>query len=592
MNRFVIGLMGGMLLTVASSQAEQHAPTQVLWGDTHLHTSWSGDAYLMGTTVPPDTAYRFARGETVASSDGTQVSIDRPLDFLVVADHARPIFHPSLVGGKNPRWRQVCANADRFNAPGRFTAFSGYEWTPSGPRVHRVVIFSDGADKACHLPFFSAETSSNVEELWSRLQNYENETGGRVLTISHGANQSRGTQFALQNYDGKDLDRDYAETRSRWEPLYEVIQTKGDSETHPVLSPDDTFADYYRWPVPQMEANLAAAIASKKKQLKAPDKLKAPNNKLKAPNKLKASNQLKAPNNKLKALKTAEYARSALRNGLKLHQALGVNPFKIGLIGSTDMHTGLATVGEDNFQGNTASTAPGPERVPAAYEKAVTKGGYYAAAGLAAVWAQENTRESIFAAMQRREVYATTGPRILLQFFACFDYDDIDVLGSNFREQGYAGGVPMGGDLTNAPGPPALLIRAARDPNGANLDRIQVIKGWLDRNGQLHEKIYNVAVSGNRVIDKNGKVQPVGNTITADGIAYSNRIGDAELTAVWRDPDFNKKEFAFYYVRVLEIPTPQWPAFDRQRYGLKDIHSDIPTMAQERAYSSPIWYTP
>ena len=481
----------------------------------------------MGTNVSPDTAYRFARGETVTSSAGVRVTIDRPLDFLVVADHARPMFrHPGLVGGDAPRWRHVCANADRFNDPGRFTTFSGYEWTPSKPRVHRVVIFADAADKACQLPFFSAETSSNVEDLWSRLNEYERKTGGRVITISHGANQSRGTQFALKDFDGKDLDKDYAVTRSRWEPLYEVTQTKGDTETHPVLSPNDEFADYYRWPVPELEAKL-----------------------------------------KVRFPKTAEYARAALKNGLMLDEKLGVNPFKIGLIGSTDMHSGLATVREDNFQGNSAAMAPGPERVPAAYNKAVTKGGYYAAGGLAAVWAKENTRASIFAAMQRREVYATTGPRILLQFFAGFGYGDIDTSDLNFREQGYAGGVPMGGELSDAPTSPTLLIRVAKDPKSANLDRVQIIKGWLDKSGQLQEKIYNVATS-------------------------RKKAGTPELGVVWRDPDFNKQEPAFYYVRVLEIPTRQWPDFDRERYDLKDISKNIPMMARERTYSSPIWYTP
>ncbi len=531
-----IALSAVMSVYAENQTPELHGlPQQVFWGDTHLHTSWSSDASLMGTTVTPDNAYRFARGETVTSSDGVQVTIDRPLDFLVVADHAKPMLHhPGLVGGDAPRWRQVCTNADRFNDPGRFTTFSGYEWTPSKPRVHRVVVFADVADKACQLPFFSAETSSNVEDLWSRLNKYEHETGGRVLAISHGANQSRGTQFALKDYNGKDLDKNYAETRSRWETLYEVTQTKGDTETHPLISPNDEFADFYRWPVPEMEAKLKTGLS--KNKLKAPDK-------------------------------TAEYARSALKSGLKLGQALGVNPFKVGLIGSTDMHSGLATVHEENFQGNSAAMAPGPERVPAAYNKAVTKGGYYAAAGLAAVWAKENTRESIFAAMQRREVYATTGPRILLQFFAGFGYGDIDISADNLREQGYAGGVPIGGDLSNAPTSPVLLIRAGKDPEGANLDRIQVIKGWLDKTGQLQEKIYSVATS-------------------------QNKAGVTDLSIVWRDPNFNKQEPAFYYVRVLEIPTRQWADFDRERYDLKDINKNIPMMARERAYSSPIWYTP
>ncbi len=546
---------GGILWAAVSVLADENKkPDQLLWGDTHLHTSWSADASLMGTTVGPDTAYRFARGETVTSSDGNRVTINRPLDFLVVADHAKSMAgNPGLTGGNAPRWRQVCANADQFNEPGRFTTFSGYEWTPSRPRVHRVVIFADSADKACQLPFYSADASNNVEDLWSWLEEFEKKTNGRVMAISHGANQSRGAQFALQDYDGRNLDQDYAKTRSRWEPLYEVTQTKGDTETHPLLSPDDEFAVYYRWPVAAMEAKLKA-----------------------------------------QSDKTAEYARAALKSGLKLQHTLGINPFKVGFIGSTDMHSGLATVGENNFQGNSASQAPGPERVPAAYGKAASKGGYYAAAGLAAVWARENTRESIFAAIQRREVYATTGSRILLQLFAGYDYKDADVLASNVRELGYAGGVPMGGNLTNAPGEktPVLLITAARDPQSANLDRIQVVKGWLDGAGKMHEKIYNVAASDNRVIDENGSVQPVGNTISADGINYSNRIGDPELTSVWRDPDFNRREPAFYYVRVLEIPTPQWPAFDRLRYKVKDMHEDIPLMAQERTYSSPIWYTP
>ena len=539
-------------------------PVQALWGDTHLHTSWSFDAKGMGTRVGPDAAYRFARGETVKASDGQSVRLGRPLDFLVVADHAKRM--APLTDNRNTPdgvlarqraaqievWRRVCDNADRYYDPGRFTTFSGYEWTPSKPRVHRVVILADEADKACRLPFYSSQESNNVEDLWVWLAEYERKTGGRAMAIPHGANQSRGTQFAVKDVTG----RGYAETRSRWETLYEVTQTKGDSETHPILSPDDEFAEFYRWPV--------------------------------------AAWLVKWEQENLPAMRSAEYARAALKSGLLLGSKLDVNPFKIGLIGSTDMHSGLATVDENNFWGNSAAQGPGPERVHASTVKATNKGGFYAGAGLAGVWATANTRDAIFAALRRREVYATTGPRILLRLFAGWNFDAVDIHRSDLAEIGYAGGVPMGGDLTTAPpgGSPVFLISTAKDPVGANLDRAQIIKGWLDASGGVHEKIYNVVISDGRKTDRHGHVNPVGNTVDLQSASYSNRIGEPEFAVIWRDPDFDPRRPAFYYLRVLEIPTPQWPAFDRRYYDLKDIPDAVPLVAQERAYSSPVWYTP
>ena len=605
-------------------------PDNVFWGDTHLHSSLSIDAYwpIGSNNLGPDRAYKFAKGEAVQAQNGMMVKRRRPLDFLVIADHARNMGtltalysqDTNLIGSsermielsrmlrratqkistsssvstawQNPdfstpgfelwygfsraseefqysNWRKVTALADQYNEPGIFTAFIGYEWTPypsfpvssrkliydndmgrlrdasKGLGMHRVVIFKDGADKASQVRPFSAFDSEVPEDLWEHLAGFEERTGGDVLAIPHNGNLTQGTMFSIVDSDGNELSKTYAATRSRWEPIFEVTQSKGDSETHPYLSPTDEFADFETW-----------------------DGWLQP-----------------SPNE----FHRYEYARSALKLGLGEVSRIGVNPFKFGMIGSTDNHLSLALAEEGNFFGKTAVNLPSPTR-------AVTKNGgwEFAATGYAAVWAKENTRQALFAAMKRKEVYASIGPRITVRFFRGWDYQADDAFKPDLAKIGYDKGVPMGGDLTNAPigEVPKFLIRAVKDPDGANLDRVQVIKGWHDANGELHEKIYNVALSGGRKENRNGKVKPVGSTVDIPDASYTNSIGDPELATVWQDPDFNKDELAFYYVRVLEIPTPRWTAYDVKFFGLKDIPEEVPMVTQERAYTSPIWYSP
>lgn len=599
-----------------SPYASRVHPTNVYWGDTHVHTSWSIDANIRGknTRLSPDYAYRFARGETIETHNGMGARLQRPLDFLVVADHAEGIGLKPLLDAKDPAimktdsgrrfykllqniagnpdmeekekekvksklfsalwtfnpetggpdqllqqsiWNNVANNADRYNQPGVFTAFTGYEWTasttaPESGAIHRVVIFADAADKATAMLPFTRNDSSDPEDLWDYMGQYQKKTGGDILAIPHNPNLTSGLMFSSKNFSGQPLTSNYAKMRSRWEPLVEVTQTKGDSEAHPFLSPTDEFADFETWSswwYDGGEANNAAG-----------------------------------------------YARPALKRGLQLQSKLGVNPFKFGMIGSTDVHTSLTTADDNNFWGKHPTTAPSEKRILSETGGAMGAIPMWkiSASGYAGVWATENTRESLFAAMKRKEVYSSTGPRMTVRFFGGWDYQSDDAYKPDFAEIGYEKGVPMGGDLTNAPldRAPSFLIRAVRDPDSANLDRVQVIKGWHNKNGELHEKIYNVALSDDRKPSWRGKVKPVGSTVDVKDASYTNTIGDSELSVVWRDPDFNKNELAFYYVRVLEIPTPRWPAYDAKFFGLEDIPKDVSMITQERAYSSPIWYTP
>ena len=601
-----------------SPYANESYPDEVYWGDTHLHSSLSTDAYwsLNVKNLGPEQAYKFAKGEPVKAQNGMIARLQRPLDFLVIADHARGMGTlPALesqdsillrssdemielskklrralrnatsehtptsdfselaarmfVGSPEASeafqysmWHKVTALADQYNDPGKFTALIGYEWTPypsypyrsynvnspekqdfsKGLGMHRVVIFKDAADKVNQIRPFSAFDSEEPEDLWVFLDGYERKTDGQVLAIPHNGNLSRGTMFAIKDAEGKELSEAYAKTRMRWEPLVEVTQAKGDGETHPLLSPSDEFADYE---------------TSNGWHQDSPD-----------------------------ALHQYEYARSALKLGLREKTRLGINPFKFGMIGSTDNHLSLSAAAENNFWGPQFPNIPSPTR---ALEQAK-----YNAAGYAAVWATKNTRESLFAAMKRKEVYASTGPRMTVRFFGGWEYEANDAQRPDLAKIGYSKGVPMGGDLTNAPKgkAPGFLIRAVKDPDGANLDRVQVIKGWHDKNGELHEKVYNVALSDYRKENWRGNVKPVGNTVDVKNASYTNSIGDPELAVVWIDPDFNKNELAFYYVRVLEIPTPRWTAYDAKFFDLKDIPKEIPMVTQERAYTSPIWYSP
>ncbi len=588
----------------------QRFPLLVFWGDTHLHTTYSPDAGMVGNfNLGPADAYRFARGEQVEANNGMQVRLVRPLDFLVVSDHAEYQGLMPVLRGGDPKllenqvgkrwynwfkegpegqmkvflefaedlntntaripfadiarstWDFMGETADEYDQPGKFTAFIGYEWTstPRGNNLHRVVIFKDGADKATQIVPFSSFDSADPEDLWSFLANYEAKTGGRVLAIPHNSNLSNGLMFDDRRVNGEPLTRAYALARTRFEPLHEMTQMKGDSETHPKLSPEDEFADYETWGT----ANLTGTAAQTDDML---------------------------PGN---------YARSAVKRGMELQSEIGVNPFKQGFIGSTDSHTSLATAGENNFFGKASMVEPGPERwehvmIESQTDPSLTTwASDMTASGLAAVWATENTRAALFEAMERRETYATTGPRMLVRVFAGWDFTPEDMHRSDFAAHGYATGVPMGADLTTAPAgeAPSLVIRALRDPDGANLDRVQVVKGWLDANGEAQERVYDVACADNRAVRDRRCEREVGSTVDVATASYKNTIGDPLIFAHWTDPDFDRMAHAFYYVRVLEIPTPRWTAYDAFRFNV-DMSDDIPMVHQERAYTSPIWYTP
>jgi hypothetical protein len=590
-----------------SPYAKQAYTTQVFWGDTHLHTAVSVDSTIFGATLGLEDAYRFARGEEVRASSGQRVKLSRPLDFLVVADHAealgtmdemlkgnpemmkdptlkrwRDLFNSGPAGAQeaytemnaastegtapealqDPKlfrtiWDNYIETGDRFNEPGRFTALLGYEYTSNYKtnNLHRVVIYRDSGERVRQNLPFSALESENPEELWKSLQAYETETGGQVLAIPHNGNMSGGMMFASSTFAGKRLTEAWAKERARWEPLYEITQMKGDGEAHPMLSPDDEFADYETW------------------------------------DKMTIGGLPNSPENY-----PFEYARSALKNGLALEAKLGTNPFKFGFIGSTDSHTALAAVEEDNFFGKHSGVEPSAERMTSPVAKVrdqVVLGWEMSASGYAGVWATENTREALWDALQRKEVYATTGPRIIVRFFGGWDFEDEDAHTRMPAKAGYTKGVPMGGDLANAPEGkvPTFLVAALKDPIGANLDRYQIVKGWLDTEGKLHEKVYDVVWSGDRKPGEDGKVPAVGSTVDVKEATWTNTIGATELIAVWKDPDFNPEQSAFYYGRVIEIPTPRWTAYDAKYFELQ-LPPEVPMTTQERAYTSPIWYTP
>ena len=603
------GLSGSFKVPSYSPYAGRNFPTRVLWGDTHLHTNLSLDARAGGVLLSPSDAYRFARGEEVTSSGGIRVKLGQPLDFLVVADHSDAMGamneiasgNPSLMSdptvrrwhdgivqggetalktafevvelfgqGKTPKilldkrfatniWGAYLKAAEAHNDPDRFSTIIGYEWTSmpdGGNNLHRVVIYRDGPDQARQLLPFTVIDSDDPEDLWKWLERYETKTGGQVLAIAHNGNVSNGLMFPDINPETSNpITAEYAATRSRWEPLYEVTQIKGDGEAHPGLSPNDEFADYETWD----RGNLGP-------QAKEPWMLQY------------------------------EYAREALKNGLKHETSLGTNPFKFGMIGSTDAHTGLATAEENNFFGKHAQTEPNPNRWKenvVHFGKISVPGWAQASSGYAAVWATENTREAIFDAMQRRETYGSTGPRILVRFFGGWDFVAEDANSRLPANTGYTKGVPMGGDLTNGPSgkAPSFLVAALKDPLSGNLDRIQIIKGWLDGAGETHETVYDVVWSGGRAPDANGKLPAVGNTVDVANATWTNSIGTPELISVWNDPDFDAQQRAFYYARVIEIPTPRWTAYEAKYFNL-EMGSEVPMTTQERAYTSPIWYTP
>lgn len=602
-----------------SPYADRPFSTEVYFGDTHAHTALSADAGGAGARLLPRDSYRFARGDQVTSNTGQPVKLSRPLDFYMITDHSDAMgaitdiiggapnivadpqgkkFHDAFnKGGEaaqqaaqemiasfsqgtispalnyqpgNPAykrvWDDIIAAAEEFNDPGTFTTFIAYEWTSlvAGDNLHRNVVFRDGPERAGQIvPYTTTPPfgSPNPRDLWTWLQNYEDTTGGDVLAIPHNGNLSNGMMFAMRDdfADGAPFDLSYAETRQKWERLYEAVQVKGDGEAHPMLSPEDEFADYETWDYGNLDAS----------ERKTPEML------------------------------PAEYVRSGLQRGMMLEAELGANPFKFGLVGGSDNHIGLTTPDNDNFFGKFVAYEPSPERAThvsktfADGEVALTAW-QYITAGLTAVWAEENTRGAIFDAMERREVYATTGPRMRVRFFGGWEFEQSDAVRRDLALVGYSKGVPMGADLaqnTTDAAAPSFLVYALRDPEGANLDRVQIIKGWVDADGNPREAVYDVAWSDNRTPGADGKLPPVGDTVDLSVPSWTNTIGASELGAVWSDPDFDADLNAFYYARVIEIPTPRWTAYDRVKFNL-DLPEEIPLKGQERAYTSPIWYSP
>jgi hypothetical protein len=600
-----------------SPYAQRSFPSHVYWGDTHLHTRLSADAGLFGNTLGLEQAYRFARGEEVTSATNQPVKLARPLDWLVVADHsdlmgfaediakgapnilalpegkrwyegmqaggqaaadaaldaitnfAQQTLPQQLVDDYSPGsmiygsvWESVVRTAEEFNEPGRFSTIIGYEWTSlvKGNNLHRNVLLRDGAERALQIvPMVTQPPIGSTDplDLYAWLENYEMKTGGSALAIAHNGNLSNGLMFPIdQQYTGAAINQNYVEKRDKWEPLYEFTQIKGDGEAHPFLSPNDEFADYETWDVGNLDLTQA----------------------------------------KTDSMLQFEYAREALKNGLLLQQKLGTNPYKFGAVGSTDSHTSLSSAEEDNFFGKAASAEPSAKRMEHPFAKSAIgeyRGDMLVASGWTGVWSTENTRQAIWDALARKEVYATTGPRMIVRFFGGWDYVDADMESRQPAFRGYEKGVPMGADLPvrSGDGAPTFMVYALRDPIGANLDRIQIIKGWLDAEGKTQEQVYDVAWSAGREKDADGNLPPVGNTVDVANANWTNTIGASELATVWTDPDFDPAHSAFYYARVLEIPTPRWVVYDAFRFGVP-IPEKAQTTAQERAYTSPIWYTP
>ena len=598
-------------LPVGVAAQEQKVPSRVFWGVAHVHTGFSFDSGMFGITLTPDDLFRVATGGEVVVDNGERFKQDRPLDWVSITDHAeymgisdqiregspellanpqgkrwyemsktspqegvkaaieavvsmqtgKPVFDASKVTAA--AWAHATAAAEKWNKPGVFTTLHGFEWTcaPGGNNLHRTVVFRDGAARVKQVVPFSTFDSQDPAELWKYMDAYAKKTGGQVLAIPHNGNLSNGMMYSAETFAGQPMDRAYAEARASHEPLLEATQIKGDGETHPYLSPTDEFANFERWDVDfnKME---------------------------------KAQNSVLERN----------YVRSALKLGLELDAKLGANPYQAGLIGGNDAHVGVVTTREDNFFGEFANGLPSPDRwkTPLAMiNNDPTKGPLMSvwgeqAAGLGGVWARENTREAIWDALKRKEVYATTGDRPIVRVFAGWDFAQADLDRPDFAANGYAHGVPMGGDLSKAPAGkrPVFMVHALRDPDGPNLDRIQVIKGWLGADGKTQERIFDVSVSGGRTIGPDGRCQtPVGSTVDVANATYTNTIGAAALSAYWADPAFDATQRAFYYVRVIQIPSPRWTAYDQKRFGIV-MPDYVPMTVTDRAYTSPIFYSP
>lgn len=592
-----IALWAGVLLAM-NAVAEEPASVPVnplrnaYFGQLHLHTGMSFDAYLIGTRLYPEDAYRFARGETIQHGGQTWTPTEPPLDFLGVSDHSEYLGQMRLAddpstalsqtafgkalaatssllqrlpimsklsesfgsGGLQPpelvtrelrksNWQRQIDAANQYYQPGKFTTFVAYEYSsiPNGANLHRNVIFRGPTYP--EVPFSSLD-SANPEDLWRYIE-HQRSLGIQVIAIPHNSNVSDGLMFSYSDSNRQPLSREYAETRASIERLVEITQTKGTSETRPELSPNDDFADY------ELMDNLLTVAR---------------------PSSIHGS-----------------YVREAYVRGLELAQRLGVNPYEFGLIGGSDYHTGLSSTSERNVVDPDKSAAD-VQRILA--DTASFGGVKISSAGLAGVWAESNTRESIFDAMYRRETFATTGTRLRVRFFAGFHYPAGILKQRDWLKQAYQDGVPMGADL-NAPanigaGGPRFLVQAVKDPNGANLDRIQIVKVWLDHGAQK-EKIYEVAWSGPRALDANGKLPAVGSTVNLSDASYSNAIGAVQLQAEWQDPEFQRDVAAVYYARVLEIPTPRWSTYLSVKYKLP-IPTSVPATIQERGWTSPVFY--
>ncbi|WP_053990584.1 DUF3604 domain-containing protein [Mangrovimonas sp. TPBH4] len=570
------------------------------FGNLHVHTSWSFDGYTNGSVTTPDDAYRWAKGEAIpGGGGGGDLQIKVPLDWYAVSDHAEymgvfkkmedpespfsklPIAKritsddasesfaafAEVLDGMNkgvPQdeltdadlakslWKEIIAIGDKHNEPGKFTTFSAFEWTsaPNNRNLHRVVLFGDNSNIPS-LPY-SVFDSAKPEDLWVYMENARTK-GATLLAVPHNGNASDGMMFELVDSEDNAITKAYSETRMRNEPLYEITQIKGTSEVHPDLSPNDEFANFELWDY------TLSAITERPKNRK------------------------------------GSYLREAYKDGLKLDSKGAGNPFKYGVIGDSDTHNSASSIEEDNYTGKFGMENNPEHRlegIPGNKEASNQQIREFSSGGLAGVWAEANTRESIFEALKRKETFGTSGPRMKVRFFGGYSYTE-DLLGqNNWLKTAYESGVPMGSDLKLSNGKaPSFVIHAVKEADGANLDRIQVIKGWLDVNGKTHEKIYNVAMSDGRTADSNGNVVAVGNTVDIKNASYTNDIGAAELKTVWTDPDFNSEQYAFYYVRVLEIPTPRWSTYDAKTLGIEP-RKDLPVSIQERAWSSPIWYKP
>lgn len=578
------------------------AERQAYFGDLHLHTSYSFDAYILfGAKVDPDAAYRFARGEPVDFM-GASARRSEPLDFLAVTDHSENIgvfntlddpnselsksetgkafksdpvktFFDAIVSGKfasgkmlegvegtrevaQSAWQREMEAANRNYRPGTFTTFIAYEWTsmPDGQNLHRNVIFR--GDKAPN-PFTSVD-SPRPEDLWSWLDKIRKD-GYEALAIPHNSNASNGLMFDWNDSNGRPIDQAYAEQRASDEPLVEIAQNKGASETHPVLSPSDEFSNFEFY-----------------------DHL------LVSPKKSKPE---------------GSYVRDGLGRGLEIAKRTGgVNPYKYGVVGASDFHNGLSTSSEESFVGTFGGIDP-TRPIPSAMElknwgaarKMASSNLYENSSGnLTGVWAERNTRDSIYDAFRRKETFATSGTRLKVRLFGGWDYPAAITTQPKWLDGAYAKGVPMGGDLPAKPptaAGPRFIAWGLKDPNGANLDRLQIIKIWL-QDGKHVERIYDIALSNARKVDpRTDRAPPVGDTVDLQTATYKNSIGATQLTAVWQDPHFDPKVPAAYYLRLLEIPTPRWSTILAVKRK-EALPGEVPATIQERAWSSPIWYIP